>query len=192
MTTNTTTTTTTATGLPLSPGRWTLDTMHSTISFWVRHLGVSKVRGRFNDFDVTLDVGATAGESRVTATIQTASVDTGNADRDAHLRTPDFLDVERWPTMTFVSTRLVPSGDGWRMEGDLTIAEATRPVVLEVALGGVNELYGSPHAGFGAEISIDRRDFGLEWSLPAGAPSFALGDVAHIELDLQLVAPTAD
>jgi polyisoprenoid-binding protein YceI len=179
------------TALPLAPGRWTLDASHSTVSFWIRHLGVSKVRGRFNRFDAVLDVSAD-GALSVTATIETASVDTGNEDRDAHLRTADFLDVVRWPGITFASTAITGEGERWTMAGDLTIAETTRPVSLPVELGGVDDFFGSAHAGFGAEVKIDRREFGLDWKLPPGAPSVAVGDVIHVELDLQLVAPATE
>jgi polyisoprenoid-binding protein YceI len=184
--TNTDTTTTT---LPLAPGRWTLDTTHSTVSFWIRHLGVSKVRGRFDRFDASLAVGATPADVEVSATVDVASVDTGNADRDAHLRTKDFLDVERFPEMTFTSTAVSGTGGDWTMEGRLTIAGVTRPVTLAVEFGGVQDFYDGPHAGFSAEGRIDRKDFGLEWTLPPGAPSFALGDQIHVQLDLQFVAP---
>jgi polyisoprenoid-binding protein YceI len=195
----TTTLETTAPALALAPGRWTLDTMHSTVSFWIRHLGVSKVRGRFNRFDAAIDAGATVDEVRVTATIDAASIDTGNADRDAHLRTADFLDVARFPELTFVSTAITGEGDRWTMTGDLTIADQTRPVSFAVELGGISEpldvppghpLHGQRHGGFAAEGKIDRRHFDLQWSLPPGA-STVLGDVIHFELDLQFVAPAA-
>ena len=200
MTIDSITSSTTNPALPLAPGHWTLDTMHSTVSFWLRQLAVSKARGRFNRFEASIDVGATVDDTRVTATIDAASIDTGNADRDAHLRTADFLDVARFPELTFVSTGISGEGDQWTMVGDLTVSGQTRPVSFAVELGGISEpldlppghpLRGMRHAGFAARGKIDRRDFDLRWSVPPGASS-VLGDVIHVELDLHFVTPAAD
>jgi polyisoprenoid-binding protein YceI len=185
----TTTTTDTTAALPLAPGRWTLDATHSTVTFWIRHLGVSKVRGRFDRFDATLDVGATLDDVRVTATIDAASVDTGNADRDAHLRTADFLDAAQHPQLTFESTTITGAGEEWTMAGMLTSRGGTHPVSLAVEFGGVGDYFGTAHAGFAATGRIDRRQHDLQWTLPPGAPEAVLGREIHIQLDLQFVAP---
>jgi polyisoprenoid-binding protein YceI len=170
---------TTTTTLPLAPGRWALDPNHSTVGFAIRHLGVSKVKGHFRRFDVDVVVGDTLESSSVTATIHVDSIDTGNADRDAHVLQPDILDVASRPTLVFRSTRVELD----RIEGELTIGQVTQPVVLDVELGGVAEFPadGSTHAGFEATTEIRRKDFGID--------VFGLGDVVKVELDLQLVAP---
>jgi polyisoprenoid-binding protein YceI len=174
-------TTTGTTTLPLAPGRWALDANHSSVGFAIRHLGVSKVRGHFRRFDVDVVVGETLETTSVVATVHVDSVDTGNADRDAHVLQPDILDVARRPTLVFRSTRV----DLDRIEGELTIGEVTRPVTLDVEFGGVAELPvdGSTHAGFEAFTEIRRKDFGID--------VFGLGDVVKVELDLQLVAPAS-
>lgn len=176
----------TTTALPLAAGRWTLDPAHSTASFWIRHLGISRVRGRFNRFDATLEVGATLADTRVRARLETASVDTGNADRDAHLRAPDLLDVERYPDLVFTSTAVAGTGGRWALTGDLTILGTTREVTLDVELGGVSDAMGAAHAGFTATASLDRRGFGVPRALPPGADGL-LGSAVHVDLDLQLV-----
>jgi polyisoprenoid-binding protein YceI len=187
--TNTDSTTITRPAVPLVPGRWTLDAAHSTVTFWIRHLGVSKVRGRFDRFDATLDVGTTVDDVRVAATIDVDSVDTGNRDRDVHLRSADYLDVDRHPQMTFLSTAIAGGGTDWTMDGELTIKGTARPVSLAVDFGGVETYFGAPHAGFAAEGRIERQAFGLEFAVPPGVPGFVLGDVVHLQLDLQFVAP---
>ncbi|MEP4650702.1 MAG: YceI family protein [Ilumatobacter sp.] len=181
MTTHTTT-------LPLVAGRWAVDPAHSAVNFTIRHLGVSKVRGRFTSFDVDVHVGDTVETTSVAATIQLASIDTGNADRDAHVLASDMVDVNLRPTLAFRSTMVTANGDDWRVDGELTVGEGTMPVTLAVLFGGVEEFPGGPrHAGFEATTQIRRQDFGLMPSIPAAA----LGDVIKIELDIQLLEPDA-
>jgi polyisoprenoid-binding protein YceI len=172
--------------LPLAPGRWTLDALHSGVSFSIRHLGLAKVRGRFTEFDATLDVGATPGDVKVEATVQLGSIDTGNTDRDAHVTSPEFLDVEKNPTMTFTSTRIAGSDEEWIMEGDLTIAGVTHPVTFDVEFSGTGEMMGQTHAGFGTTGQISRKDFGIDFGAVYNA---GLGDVVKFELDLEFLAP---
>ncbi|MFC8511667.1 YceI family protein [Streptomyces sp. NPDC057257] len=171
--------------LPLVPGEWELDPLHSAVNFTVRHLGIAKVRGRFAEFKAELFVGGTADEVRVSAEIALASIDTGNSDRDEHTRSPELLDVEKRPTMSFRSTRVSGQGEDWSMEGDLTIGDVTRPVTLAVEFGGAVD---SPvdqrkHAGFEATGEIRRSDYGLDFG--AGF----LGDVVKVHLDMQFVEP---
>jgi polyisoprenoid-binding protein YceI len=176
--------------LPLPPGRWALDAAHSSVGFTIRHLGVSKVRGHFRRFDVDVVVGPTADETTVNAEIDVASLDTGNADRDAHVLSSDLLDVTRRPTLAFRSTGLHGSGSDWRLDGELAIGEVTRPVSLAVELGGTEPFVdGRLHAGFEARTEIRRSDFGIDLRLPPGVSTVALGDVVKIELDLQLIEP---
>jgi polyisoprenoid-binding protein YceI len=181
-----------STTLPLAPGRWALDPAHSAIGFSIRHLGVSKVRGRFQRFDVDLVVGTDLASSSVSATVDMSSLDTGNTDRDVHVLSADIIDVSRRPTMTYRSRRILGAKDGWLIDGELTIGDVTCPQQLTVEFGGVEEfLPGSPrHAGFEARGELRRRDFGIDLQLPPGVATVALGDVVKIELDVQLLEPT--
>ncbi|WP_033326424.1 YceI family protein [Streptomyces yerevanensis] len=171
--------------LPLSPGDWELDPLHSAVNFTIRHLGIAKVRGRFTEFKTGLYIGETVNDVRVTAEIALASIDTGNSDRDAHTRSAELLDVEKRPTMTFRSTRVSGEGEDWTMAGDLTIGDVTRPVTLAVEFGGVVDHPADQrkHAGFEATGEIRRSDFGLDFG--AGL----LGDVVKLHLDMQFVGP---
>jgi polyisoprenoid-binding protein YceI len=179
--------------LPLVPGRWAVDPAHSSVGFSVRHLGVSKVRGRFNAFAVDVVVGTTLEQTSVTATIDVASIDTGVADRDAHVLSADIVDVARRPTIEFRSTHITEAGDGYELQGDLTIGEITKPVTLALELGGVGDFPGGPrHAGFEATTQIRRKDFGIDVALPPGVSAVALGDVIKVEIDVQLLEPGAD
>lgn len=176
------------TTLPLAPGRWELDAAHSAVTFSVRHLGVSKVRGRFSDFDVDVVVGQTLDTSSVSATIAVASLDTGNPDRDAHVLSPDIVDVASRPTLTYRSTVISGSGTDYQVDGELTIGDVTRPVGLDLEFGGIEEFFdGRRHAGFEARGQIRRTDFGIDLDLPPGV----LGDVIKIDIDVQLLEPTA-
>lgn len=177
---------TTTTTLPLVAGTWELDTAHSSVGFTIRHLGVSKVRGRFQRFTVDAVVGDTLESSSVSALVHVDSVDTGNADRDAHILQPDMVDVSLRPTISFRSTAITTDGDDYVLEGVATIGEVTRPLRLHLELGGVQEFHdGSRHAGFEARCELRRSDFGIA----PGVPSAMLGDVVKIELDLQLIEP---
>jgi polyisoprenoid-binding protein YceI len=182
--------TTPTTSLPLAPGRWAVDHHHSSIGFTIRHLGVSKVRGRFNRFDAEVVVGETLEATSVTATVDVASIDTGNADRDAHVLQPDILDVSRRPTLAFRSTRITASGSDYQVDGDLTIGEVTQPVVLDVEFGGLQTFPGGPrHAGFEARTEIRRKDFDIDIAGPPGVDVVGLGKVIKVELDFQLLEP---
>ncbi|MEV2210902.1 YceI family protein [Streptomyces sp. NPDC050997] len=171
--------------LPLSPGDWELDPLHSAVNFSIRHLGIAKVRGRFTGFTAGLYVGETLDDTRVSAEVALASIDTGNSDRDAHTRSAELLDVEKRPTMTFRSTRVSGEGENWTVAGDLTIGDVTRPLTLAVELGGVVDfpLDQRRHAGFEATGEIRRGDFGLDFG------TGLLGDVVKIHLDIQFVEP---
>ncbi|MDP9868325.1 MULTISPECIES: YceI family protein [Streptosporangium] len=179
------TTTTAMTALPLHAGHWTLDPLHSAVGFTIRHLGISKVRGHFGRFAADLTVGDTLDGCTVSATVALDSIDTGNADRDAHVSGPDMLDVANRPVMAFRSTRIDGAGDEWTMEGDLTIGEVTRAVAFDVEFGGVEDsiVDGRRHVGFEAKGEIRRSDFGLGF-----APAI-LGDSVRIQLDMQFVEP---
>jgi polyisoprenoid-binding protein YceI len=179
------------TSLPLAPGHWALDKNHSGVFFVVRHLGLSNVRGRFDDFEATLDIGSTLDAVAVTAQVELSSVDTNNKDRDAHLRSTDFFDTEHHRAMTFRSTSITGSGESYELAGDLTIAGITKPVTFDVEFNGTEVFPGdqSTHAGFTATGKITRSDFGIDFGIFAGAEKLMLGDKVKIELDLQFVAP---
>src|SRR5258705_13769914 len=124
------TTAPTSVSLPLAPGRWAVDTNHSSIGFTIRHLGVSKVRGRFTRFDADVVIGDTLEGTTVTATVDMASIDTANADRDAHVLSPDIIDVAKRPTMTFRSTEIAAAGSEYQIDGELPIGDRTLPRCL--------------------------------------------------------------
>ncbi|MCB0994359.1 MAG: polyisoprenoid-binding protein [Acidimicrobiales bacterium] len=181
----------TTTVLPLTTGTWTADIAHSSVEFTVRHLGLAKVRGRFNSFSTNVVVADDLAASSVHADIDLSSIDTNNADRDAHLRSTDFFGVEANPTMSFRSTAIVGSGDDYTVTGDLSINGVTRPVELSVEFLG-SETYpmdGTLRAGFSATGSISRKEFGIQFDIPLGADKMAIGDKVNIELEIQLVAP---
>ncbi len=187
----TTTPTTVATGAtsaapPLTQGTWALDTNHTSVGFAIRRLGLAKVRGHFSDVSAELVVGSTIDDCHVTATVALASIDTGNADRDAHLRTADLLDVENRPTMSYRTTSVHGAGSEWTVDGELTIGDVTAPVTLAVEIGDVGDYFdGTRHVGIEATGEIRRGEFGLGFGM-LGA---MLGDVVKIELDLEFIEP---
>src|SRR5262249_2291991 len=149
-----------------------------------------KVRGRFNTFDAEVVVGDTLELTTVAATIDIASIDTGIADRDAHVLSADIVDVARRPTIAFRSTSITGEHERFDIDGELTIGDGTKPVTLSVEFGGVEHFPGGPrHAGFEATAQIRRKDFDIDVSLPPGMSAVALGDVIKVEIDLQLLEP---
>jgi polyisoprenoid-binding protein YceI len=184
------TTTTNPQTRPLVPGHWAVDPYHSTVGFTVRHLGVSKVRGRFDTFAIDVVIGETLDDTSLTATIDVSSINTGNADRDAHVLSPDILDATRRPKIEFRSTGVTGADDHYEVDGELTIGGITHPVTLDVELGGVETFPGGPrHAGFEATAQFRRKDFDIDVALPPGVSTVALGDVIKVEIDLQLLEP---
>jgi len=177
----------------MAPGDWTLDHAHSSLAFSIRHLGLSKVHGRFDHFDATLHVGAEPGQSSVEVSVDLASIDTNNADRDTHLRSTDFFNVGEHPRMTFRSQAIAPSDDGYEVEGEVTLNGVTRALTLLADFNGVLE---SPvdsrlHAGVSAVGEIRRSEFGIEFGLmPLGVDRLALADQVKFEVELQFVAPS--
>lgn len=166
-----------------APVAWRIDTSHSELSFRIRHL-VSRVRGTFQDWHgtIVMDPDNLAGSS-VEVTIQTASIDTGNDRRDAHLRSADFFDAENHPVMTFKSTAIEVNGNDLRITGDLTIRGVTRPVVLEGEFLGITaDGQGRRRAGFEAETKIDRQEFGVSWNRAAEGGGVVLGDEVTISI----------
>jgi polyisoprenoid-binding protein YceI len=180
-----------ATDLQLAPGRWTLDKNHSGIFFVIRHLGLSNVRGRFDAFEATLDIGTSLAEVAISADVDLLSVDTNNADRDAHVRGADFFRTDQHPVMSFRSTSVTGAGENYELAGDLTIAGSTNTVTFDVEFNGTEIFPGdqSTHAGFSASGTIRRSDFGIDFGIIPGAEKLMLGDKVKVELELQFVAP---
>ncbi|OUS97850.1 YceI family protein [Rhodococcus sp. NCIMB 12038] len=178
-------TTATATLPNLTAGTWAIDTVHSTVGFSVRHLVVSKVRGTFNDFAGAITV-AEDGTTAVTAEIQVASIDTKNADRDAHIKSADFFDAEQYPTATFTSTAVRTKGDDYVVEGDFTLRGVTRQVELALEFNGVNPGMGNgPVAGFEATTVLNRKDFGITIDMPLEGGGAVVGDKITITLEIE-------
>lgn len=180
------------TTLPLTAGTWTYDPNHSGVHFKVRHLGLSNVRGRFNTVDAWLEVGTGLDDTRFGATIDIASVDTNQPDRDAHLLGTDFFSADSHPTMTFTSNAIRDIGGGeYEADGELSINGVTKPVRLAVEFTGdaVYPMDGKRHAGFVASGQILRDDFGIDFNMPLGVDRLALGKKIDIDIDVQFVAP---
>ncbi|MGW3468061.1 YceI family protein [Saccharopolyspora sp. NPDC000995] len=157
-------------------GTWDIDTVHSDITYSVRHMGVGKSRGRFGSFQGEIVTAADPLESTVTATIDASSIETGNADRDAHVRNADFLDVEQFPTATFRSTGVRQDGDEFVIDGEFTLHGVTKPVSLQTELGGFAEGL----LGLSAKVVLNRTDFGVG---PAGGAM--IGEKITINLDIE-------
>ncbi len=170
-------------------GTWSIDASHSSVAFSVRHMMVSKTRGRFSSFSGTITVADDPVASSAQVTIDAGSVDTRDAKRDDHLRSPDFFDAASYPELTFRSTALEPRGDDeFRLVGDLTVKGVTRPVTLDVEVGGVaQDPWGGTRVGFTASGTINRSDFGLEWNAALETGGVLIGDKVTLDLDVEAV-----
>jgi polyisoprenoid-binding protein YceI len=166
-------------------GTYVLDKAHTTVAFVARHLMVAKVRGHFEEFEGTITVGKDAGSSSIAATIQAASVDTRDETRDKHIRSADFLDVEKFPTIRFASTSVQAAGaERWKVLGDLTIRDVTRPVQLEVEWNGATrDPWGGVRFGFSATTEIDRDEFGVSFNAALETGGFVVAKQVKIEID---------
>lgn len=166
-----------------------IDKSHSEVIFQVRHL-VTKVRGRFTDFEGAVEYNdATPELSSVNFSIKTASVDTAEADRDKHLRSGDFFEVEKYPAITFRSKRIAKRGDGYDVTGDLTIRDVTKEVVLPVShMGKAKDPWGGDRLGFEIETTLNRKDYGLSFNIPlAETGGFLVGDEVKVTIEIQAV-----
>ena len=169
------------------PGTWVFDTSHSSVEFIARHLMVSKVRGGFGAFSGTVVVADPVTDSTVDVTIEAASFTSGDESRDGHVRGEDFLDVERFPHLTFKGGAPRQSGSSWILPGELTIRDVTRPVELEVeALGVIADPWGNEKAVFSATTEIDREEFGVTWNAALETGGVLVGPKVRIEIDVQL------
>jgi polyisoprenoid-binding protein YceI len=185
------TTATPAEDLSAITGTWTLDPAHSRLGFSARHAMIATVRGGFGEISgaLTLD-GTDPTASHAEVTLQAASISTGTEARDDHLRSPDFLDVENYPTITFVSTSAEEGDDEgeYRLSGDLTIRGVTRPVTLDVEYqGSATDPFGNNRAGFEARATINRKDFGLTWNAALEGGGILVSDKVKLELDISAI-----
>lgn len=177
---------TTTAAAALTTGTWTIDPSHSEAAFTVRHAGISKVRGTVAITEGTINV-AEDGTATVTATLDPATVNTGDETRDGHLKTADFFEVETFPTWTFTSEAVRVDSEA-DVPGELTIHGVTKPVTLETEFHGTNvDAYGALRAGFSATTSISRKDFGLTWNAALEAGGVLVSDKVQISLEIAAV-----
>ncbi|MCI7458029.1 YceI family protein [Actinomyces urogenitalis] len=169
---------------------YVIDADHSTLGFTIRHAGIGKTRGQFDEFNGTIEVAddSTPTGSTASATIKAASVNTRNNDRDNHLRSADFFDVETYPEWTFATTGVSGSKESFTLTGDLTIHGVTKPVDLEVEfLGAATDPFGNDRAAFEASTVISRKDFGLTWNAALEAGGVLVGDKVTITLEIEAI-----
>ena len=177
--------------LAASADTWQIDPVHTTVGFSVRHMMISNVRGQFTKVAGTITAKDSDPASvKVEATIDTSSIDTRSADRDADLKSANFLDVAKYPTMTFKSKKIEPAGTGkWKMVGDLTLHGVTKEVTLEVEgpTAPIKDPYGNTRAGGSATTKINRKDFGLAWNKALEAGGAVVGDEVTVSIDVEAV-----
>jgi polyisoprenoid-binding protein YceI len=172
----------------LTPGVWNVDPSHSTIGFVARHLMVSKVRGHFATFSGTLTIDAEPLQSKVEATVDIGSITTNDETRDGHLKSADFFDLEKNPTMTLVSTGIDKDGSDYILHTDLTINGITKAVDFELEFDGVSgDPWGGTRAGFSAEAEVNRKDWGLEWNVALETGGVLVGEKVKIQLDIEAI-----
>lgn len=173
-----------------APGTYAIDLSHTHAGFAVKHFGLAKVRGEFTEVEGTIVIADEPTDSSVTATITTASFSSRDESRDAHVKSPDFLDVEQFPTITFTSTSVKSDGDDWVVEGDLTIKGVTRSVQLATEFeGGLTDPYGLQRIAFSAATEVDRTDFGLDFNAAVETGGLVVGKTVKITLEIEAVIP---
>jgi polyisoprenoid-binding protein YceI len=169
-------------------GTWQIDPTHSDVSFSVRHMMVSKVRGSFTEFEGTIVTADEPTDSTVTASITLNSIDTRNEQRDNHIRSADFFDVEQHPEMTYRSTSLSGNGENWTLDGELSLHGVTRRVPLSLEVNGFTaDPFGGQRVGFSATAEINRRDFGIDISMPMDGGGVVVGDKITVNLEIEAV-----
>jgi polyisoprenoid-binding protein YceI len=177
---------TTTTALPT--GTWNVDPMHSRVGFHVRHIGISKVRGEFREYEGQLVI-AEDGTATATGKVNTASIDTSQADRDGHLKAPDFFDVENYPEITFTSTSITAIDDEtYEIVGDLTLHGVTKSITLKAEAGGSeSDPQGNERVGLEVTGDLSRGDFGMKFNMALGSGNVAVSDKVKLELDISAV-----
>jgi polyisoprenoid-binding protein YceI len=177
--------TTTVGAQKLSAGTWAIDLVHSSINFSVRHLMVGKIHGRFDQFSGAITI-ADDGTPSVRAEVDVTSIDTGNEQREAHIKAPDFFDVTHFPTATFVSTAVRADGDDYVLDGEFTLKGVTKPVTMTLVFNGTNQGMGRGEvAGFDASVVLSRKDFGVGPELPLDGGGAMVGDKVTITLAIE-------
>jgi polyisoprenoid-binding protein YceI len=170
-------------------GKWDIDPVHSEVAFTVRHMMVSKVRGRFDKFEGSIVTAEDPADSSVTFSVDASSINTNNEQRDGHIKSADFFEVEKHPSWTFSSTALRDiEGDGFLLDGDITIKGVTKPITFQVELNGIGpDAYGGTRVGFSAQTEINRNDFGVSFNGPIpGAPNGVIvSDKVTITLEVE-------
>ena len=167
-------------------GTWVIDGSHTSAEFVARHLMVTKVRGGFGSVTGTIEGADDPTASRVEVVIDTASISTGDADRDGHVKSPDFFDVENHPEIRFVSTAVRPEGSSWVLDGDLTIKDITKPVTLDFDFVGLAaDPWGNQKAAFSATTTVDREDWDLNWNVALEAGGVLVSKKVNIEIEMQ-------
>jgi polyisoprenoid-binding protein YceI len=181
---------TTASVVPagLAVGTWTIDTSHSEVAFSIRHMGLFKVRGSFAAFQGSITIADDIAKSSATVEVDMASVDTRDQNRDAHLRSPDFFEVEKFPKMVFEGNAVRIDGDEVVLVGDLTVKDIKRPFELTVESNGVlADPMGNQRAGFVARGELRRSDFGITFNIPMGESGVVIGDKVDVQIEVQVV-----
>ncbi|HET7067214.1 MAG TPA: YceI family protein [Nocardioides sp.] len=171
-------------------GDYTLDVSHTRLGFSARHAMVTTVRGTFKDFEGTAHVDtANPADSKVDLVIKAASIDTGVADRDAHLRSGDFFESETHPEITFTSTDVERDGDDWTITGDLTIKGTTKPITIEFeSTGSARDPFGNLRIGFEGQATLSRKDWGLSWNAALETGGFLVSDKIKLDFDISAIA----
>jgi len=177
----------------MATGKWDIDVGHSAVHFYVRHMVISKVHGRFAKWSGQLSFDpADLTQAKVAVKIDAASIDTQVADRDAHLKSPDFFDVAKFPELSFTSKKVVKSGDGYQLTGDLTMHGVTKEVTLDADFAGTGkDPWGNERAGFSAKGHLDRRDFGLTWNKALETGGLLVAEKVEIAIELEAVKQAA-
>ena len=175
----------------IQSGTYTIDPSHTNVEFGVRHMMISTVKGRFGDVKGTIEL-PDSGEPKLDVEIATASIDTRNEQRDGHLRSADFFDTGTYPALRFVSTKAERSDDGWKVTGELTIKDVTRPVVLSVTEEGAgSDPWGNERAAYSATGKFNRSEFGLNWNAALEAGGVLVSDEVKLSIDTELVKQKA-
>lgn len=183
-------TTTTSARPEIETGTWVLDEAHTKIGFVARHLMVTKVRGHFDDFEGTVEIGDDLTDSKIAVKIDAASITTGANDRDNHLRSGDFLDVESYPELTFSSTDISYEDGGWKITGDLTIRDVTALITLEATYeGSATDPWGNEHVAFSASAEMTREDWELTWNVQLEGGGWLVSKDVELEIEGQLIRP---
>lgn len=181
-------TTETITQPDIDAGLWSLDPAHTTVGFTARHLMVTKVRGQFERYEATIEIADDVSESKIDVAMEAGSISTGEKDRDQHVRSGDFLDVENHPTLSFESTDIAIVDGEWKVTGDLTIKDVTKPVTLDVTYeGSATDPWGNERVAFSAATTINREDWGLTWNAALEGGGWLVSKEVNIEIEGQLI-----